>query len=199
MKWSDFFKALGLNMDEEMEKTDTQTVNVDKKVNKNDNVESSNNVVDKKEDKVEEVKTEEKKMVLPKYDTKTGLFDIKDVDNEELKALLKLSNDTVKGKANTELINKAIADKMSTVKLVKGISNDLVLGALDRSGIKVTDGKVTGVDEAFDSLMTSQSGLFVADKGTSKSNPLLEGFNPQNNVQQGTVPNSFVEAFSMME
>lgn len=199
MKWSEILKKLGINLEDEVDLTDTQTLDVDSKSNKDNNVEFSNSSVEKKEDKVEEVKTEVKEMVLPKYDTKTGLFDLKDVDNEELKALLKLANDTVKGKANTELINKAIAEKMSTVKLVKGISNDLVLNALDKSGIKVTDGKVTGVDEAFNSLMTSQSGLFVADKETSKSNPLLEGFNPQNTTQQGVVPNSFVEAFSMME
>ena len=41
--------------------------------------------------------------------------------------------------------------------------------------------------------------MFVADKQNTSSNPMLEGFNPQNTQQSGTVPNSFVDAFGMME
>ena len=178
MTLREFFKRLGINLEEEIEETSTETVEQNVEENKNNVVESTNKTTEKKvEPVVEEKKQEVKKMA--KYNAKTGLWDYSDVEDAELKAQYKLANDTIRAKANAELINKAIDEKMSSVKLIAGISSDFVKNALDRTGIKVTDGQVTGVEEAFNNLKTAQSGLFVADKQT-KSNPTLEGFNPKN-------------------
>lgn len=147
-------------------------------------------------EKKEEIK-EVKKMVVPKYDTKTGLFtNLEGIEDAELKAVLKLANDTVKANANSALIAKAIDTKLGSIKLADGISSDVILAVLDRTNIKVTDGKVSGVDEAFEALQKSNTGLFKPDGKEDISSPILEGFNPvQNNL--GRTPNSFAEAIAM--
>lgn len=159
---------------------------------------------DKKDIVKDEPKQEVKKVAAPKYDSKTGLFDLKDIEDEELKAVLKAANDNVKSKANLAAIDKALSDKVNTLKLAKGITADFILKNIDKSGIKVGDDGVTGVDEAIAGLQKSQAGLFeVESKGNGNNsgfNPNMTGFNPQAN-QNGNnkVPNSFAEAFSMMD
>lgn len=159
-------------------KTDSATSNVDRNI-KND-----------KEEKVMAV--DYSKL----YNSSTGLFDVSGIEDEGLKAVLKTANKAVKDKSNNEKIEKAISDKLATLKLADGISSNTVLKLLDRSNIKITDDGVTGVNEAFDSLKSSDSGLFKENKNTSS--PLTEGFNPQNKAANGNyTPNSFMEAFSM--
>lgn len=144
----------------------------------------------------EEIKESEvKKMVVPKYDTQSGLFSLDGIEDAELKAVLKLANDTVRANANSALIAKAIDTKIGSIKLADGISSDVILAVLDRSNIKVTDGKVSGVDEAFEALKTNNAGLFA--KENNASNPVLEGFNPAPVTNTGRVPNSFAEALAM--
>lgn len=178
MKWSDFFKKLGINMDEEMDDTSTETSKVDKEVKK-ENVSNVTNVPVKEVVNVVEKKVEDKKMILPKYDEKTGLFTgLNELDNEDLKTLLKSVNTSVKTKANQEKINNAIKSKMDTLKLIDGVSSDVVMKLLDTNGIKVQDDEVVGVNEAFDNLVKSQAGLFKANTETKKEepSPMLEGF-----------------------
>lgn len=195
MKLSDILKRFGIDLDTEIDDTEEKTSGVNnEEIKKDVKVENVTKEVTK-----ESVKTEEDKKVKLNYDSKTGLFDLSNIEDAELKAVLKEANNNVKAKDNKILVDKAVTDKMATVKLAKGITADFVVKALDLSNVKVTDGAVTGLDEAFNSLMTSQSGLFVADKETKESNPMLEGFNPMNSAQQGVAPNSFMEAFSMME
>ena len=159
-------------------KTDSTTSNVDRNI-KND-----------KEEKVMAV--DYSKL----YNSSTGLFDVSGIEDEGLKAVLKTANKAVKDKSNNEKIEKAISDKLATLKLADGISSNTVLKLLDRSNIKITDDGVTGVNEAFDSLKSSDSGLFKENKNTAS--PLTEGFNPQNKAANGNyTPNSFMEAFSM--
>lgn len=144
----------------------------------------------------EEIKEEVKKnMGIPKYDTKTGLFNLDGVEDGELKAVLKLANDTVKANNNNALITSAINAKVDSIQLAKGISKDVVLAVLDKNLIKVTDGAVQGVDEAFAKLQNDNSGLFAA-KAETKSNPILEGFNPMQSSST-RIPNSFAEAYAM--
>lgn len=143
----------------------------------------------------EENKEEVKKMAVPKYDTQSGLFSLDGIEDAELKAVLKLANDTVRANANSALIAKAIDTKIGSIKLADGISSDVILAVLDRSNIKVTDGKVSGVDEAFEALKTNNAGLFA--KENKESNPVLEGFNPVPVTNTGRVPNSFAEALAM--
>lgn len=220
MKISDLLKKLGIDLDKEVdesnenkEKTEKKTSGVDNDKNKNSNikVDTDNDNIstdDKSNDNTSVItdnaikKEEVKKNMIPKYDTKTGLFDLSGIEDGELKAVLKLANDTVKTNKNSQIIAKAIDDKLGTVKLADGITKDAILTLLDRSGIKVTEDGVTGINEAFDSLKSAQAGLFKVDTKDVKSNPILEGFNPQGNTSQtanGGVPNSFVEAFSIME
>lgn len=132
------------------------------------------------------------------YNSNTGLFDVSGIEDEGLKEVLKTANKAVKDKNNNAKIEKAISDKLATLKLADGISSNTVLKLLDRSNIKVTDDGVTGVNEAFDSLKSSDSGLFKANKNSSS--PLIEGLNPQNKAMNGNyIPSSFAEAFSLEE
>ena len=149
--------------------------------------------VEKEENNKE--KDEVKKMAVPKYDTQTGLFSLEGIEDAELKAVLKLANDTVRANANSALIAKAIDTKLGSIKLADGISSDVILAVLDRTNIKAVDGKVTGVDEAFEALKTNNAGLFA--KENKESNPVLEGFNPVPVTNTGRVPNSFAEALAM--
>lgn len=135
------------------------------------------------------------KMTVPKYDTQTGLFSLEGIEDAELKAVLKLANDTVKAHLNMSLVAKAIDDKLNSIKVAEGISKDIISKLIDRSNIKVTDGKVSGVDEAFEALKTNNAGLFA--KENKESNPVLEGFNPVTVTNTGRVPNSFAEALAM--
>lgn len=200
MKLIDFFKKLGLNLDADVDMTEKTTSDESKGINNLEN-EKEKSDVDKPTEEVEKPKenntTEEVKKLKLNYDKNTGLFDLKDIEDEEVKAVLKMANDTVKSNANKALIDKAISDKLGTIKLNKGITNDVVLKMLDLTNVKVADGSVTGLEEAFNNLKTTQSGLFINDKETS--NPLLEGFNPKNTSQGNSSPNSIEEAFAMME
>lgn len=180
MKLADIFKKLGINLEDEIEESSTETSKLENKDLKNDNVETKNNNDNKDNIIVKEteaVKVEDKKMVLPKYDEKTGLFTgLNEVDNEDLKVLLKSVNNSVKTRTNNEKINKAISDKVNSLKLIDGITSDVVIKMLDTTGIKIQDDEVVGIDEAFDNLVKSQAGLFKANKETDKPSPMLEGF-----------------------
>ena len=149
--------------------------------------------VEKEENNKE--KDEVKKMAVPKYDTQTGLFSLEGIEDAELKEVLKLANNNVRAKENSQLIAKAIDTKLGSIKLADGISSDVILAVLDRTNIKAVDGHVTGVDEAFEALKTNNAGLFA--KENKESNPVLEGFNPAPVTNTGRVPNSFAEALAM--
>lgn len=195
------------NKNDDNNKKDKDTENKDNKTteNKNGTASSTSNVnggIDNLGDnKPKNNDKEEEKVAVDYsklYDSKTGLFDVSGIEDEGLKAVLKTANKTIKDKANSEKIEKAINDKLSTLKLADGISSNTVLKLLDRSNIKVTEDGITGINEAFDSLKSSDSGLFKANK--TQSNPLTEGFNPQNKTTNGNyIPNSFAEAFSLEE
>lgn len=187
MKLLDLLKRIGLNPEDDVDLTENETLEEKK----------GNNLILKngeKDDKGEDLKTsevppsnepapevKEVKQVLPKYDSKTGLFDLSGVEDGELKDLLKTANANTKAKAEQKIIEDAVSAKLGTLKIAKGISTDAVSKLLDRTGIKVVDGKAVGVDEAFDTLKGANAGLFVSES-KEKSNPMLEGFNPQNNI-----------------
>lgn len=192
MKISDFLKALGIDIDKEINDTSKDTSNVDNKSKKEN--------LDIKDDVTDDKKVEDKKNMELKYNENTGLFDLSNIEDESIKSVLKKANDTVKKTANSVKIEKAVDNKLASLKLNDGITIDAVKKLADLSGVKIdSDGNVTGIDEAFDNLAKEQSGLFKVDKKENVSNPMMEGFNPQKSVQQNAVPNSFTEAFSMME
>lgn len=195
MKLIDFLKKLGINVDEEIDVTDkkeeetkTKTSEVNKDVDKKEEDKSDNNTSDKKEetkDKKEEVKEEPK--VELKFDEKTGLFDLKGIEDESIKAVLTKANAYTINTANQVKIDRAFDEKMASLKIRKGITTDAVRSLVKMDGIKVEGDKVVGIDEAFENLQKEQSGLFV-QRQTAESNPMLEGFNPvQNSNNNGAL------------
>lgn len=121
--------------------------------------------------------------VSVKYDVNTGLFSgFKDMQDEELRAVLKLANDTVKANKTKATIESAVNKKFGQYKVNDGITTDIVKKLLDLSNVKVDDdGNVTGVDEAFKSLRDSNSGLFKSDNDNKSTAPQLEGYSKANN------------------
>jgi hypothetical protein len=195
MKWSDFFKKIGLNIDEEMEgkvennkDTSDKTSDVNNMSNKNnsDNKSDDANKEDNKTDeeisdnnKEKEDEQGDEQMDL-KFDDKTGLFDISDIKDEGVKSVLQRANDYTVKTANNVKIDKAFNEKMSSLKIRKGITADAVKKLINFDDIKVEGDKVIGIDEAFENLQKEQSGLFV-QRNQADSNPVLEGFNPVQN------------------
>lgn len=195
MKLIDFLKKLGINVDEEIDVTDkkeeetkTKTSEVNKDVDKKEENKSDNNTSDKKEEtkeQKEEIKEEPK--VELKFDEKTGLFDLKGIEDESIKAVLTKANAYTINTANKVKIDKAFDEKMAGLKIRKGITTDAVRSLVNMDGIKVEGDKVVGIDEAFENLQKEQSGLFV-QRQTAESNPMLEGFNPvQNSNNNGAL------------
>lgn len=202
MKLIDFLKKLGINVDEEIDVTDkkeeetkTGTSNVNKDVDKKEKEESDDDTSDKKEEAKEQKKEtkeqkeevkEEPKVEL-KFDEKTGLFDLKGIEDESIKAVLTKANAYTINTANKVKIDKAFDEKMAGLKIRKGITTEAVRSLVKMDGIKVEGDKVVGIDEAFENLQKEQSGLFV-QRQTAESNPMLEGFNPvQNNNNNGAL------------
>ena len=129
-----------------------------------------------------------------KFDEATGLFDLSNIENDDLKAVLGKANDTVVATSNRVKIDAAFNSKMSSVKIRKGITADAIRSLIKMDNVKVDkDGKVTGLDEAFDALQKEQSGLFV-NKGEKESSPVLEGYHPASG--NGAVDNSIDAALS---
>lgn len=201
MKVSDFLKKLGIDIDDDIDDTKTETSESDSK-SKNEEEVESNDKPDSNDDLAVDEKndTEDVKTMEIKFDENTGLFDLSNIEDESVKSVLKKANDTVKKTANQVKIDKAVDAKLASLKLNDGITTSAVRKLADLSGVKIDgDGNITGIDEAFDSLAKEQSGLFKVENKETGSNPIMEGFNPQGAIQQGVVPNSFSEAFSMME
>lgn len=204
MKLIDILKKLGINIDDEVELTDkkeekTETKTSDEKeVVNNSEVKTDENKTEEKdkktEEKVEEVKEEPTVELV--YDEKTGLFDTKDIKDESVIAVLTKANNYTINTANKVKIDKAFDEKMSGLKIRKGITPEAVRSLVKMDGIKVEDGKVVGIDEAFETLQKEQSGLFV-QRNQPESNPMLEGFNPvQNTNDNGSALNASLAALS---
>lgn len=195
MKIKDLLNKLFPNMEEEIDMTSETSSNL--YIDEDKSVEEKTTLLENNSEDKEETREEVEEMFkIPTF--KDGYFDLESTDNEELKAVLKTANDYHKEQANSALINSALDNKLAGIKLHRGITKDAVLTLLDKSNISVKDGKVIGVDEAFDALKSAQAGLFVSKKEV-ESNPVLEGFDPAKGGTANTAPNSFAEAFSMME
>lgn len=209
MKLEEALKTMGIDLDGEFDEASLAALNskgkdvlkseLDKKKETSNTI-NINVTGDKKEDK-QDTKQEDNKVAdysKIKFDNKTGLFDLATVEDEGLKALLQASNETVVKTANDVKINDAFNKKMSDVKLHKGITVDAVRSLINMDNVKVgADGKVTGLDEAFESLKKEQSGLFV-NRNTPESTPVLEGYNPAtgNNAGSNNVSNMELMALS---
>lgn len=204
MKLIDILKKLGINIDDEIELTEKKEEKTDSETSK------EKDIVINSEKKSEEVKTEEKAKETEEkieeqkeesevelvYDEKTGLFDTKGIKDESVLAVLTKANNYTINTANKVKIDKAFDEKMSGLKIRKGITPEAVRSLVKMDGIKVEDGKVVGIDEAFETLQKEQSGLFV-QRNQPESNPMLEGFNPvQNTNDNGSALNASLAALS---
>ena len=199
MKLIDILKKIGIDLDEEVDYANEQTLNSDSKSN-NEVVEDKKEKdevtpKDKKETKVEEKDTskdtkdtEETKLEI-KFDEKTGLFDLKGIEDNNIKAELQKANDYTIRTANNVKIEKAFNEKLSGLKIRKGITSEVIKKMINFDEVKVDGDNVVGLDEAFENLQKEQSGLFV-QRNQSESNPMLEGFNPVQNTDNSSALNA---------
>lgn len=191
MKWSDFFKKLGLNLDDEMEDTSKETSKEKDEVIKNENTDSSNINDDvNKEQETKEVtdsnKEEDKPMAFkaPKID-KNGFIDLTEVEDADIKAFFKTLNDSRKTELDARkaeddkrAVNDAITKYASNVKFADGWSLEDALKLGDFSKVANDENINKEIENAFTNLKTAKASMFVADKKVTKSTPVSEGFNP---------------------
>lgn len=199
MKWSDFFKKLGIDLESEVDETSTEASELNNVENKNVSVEQTTETK-----KVEE----DNKMAFkaPKID-KNGFYDLTDIEDADMKEFFKSRNSERKAELaarkaedDKRAVNDAITKYASSINFADGWSLDDALKLGDFSKVANDENISKEIKNAFANLKSTKAGMFVADKKETKtSNPMLEGFNPQNAQTTGAEANSFMEAFSMME
>ena len=199
MKLIDILKKIGINLDEEVEYTNEQTLNSDSKSNnkvvedkkEKDEVtpKDTKNTVEDTKNTGEDTKNTEEIKVEIKFDEKTGLFDLKGIEDNAIKAELQKANDYTIRTANNVKIEKAFNEKLSGLKIRKGITSEVIKKMINFDDVKVDGDNVVGLDEAFENLQKEQSGLFV-QRNQSESNPMLEGFNPVQNTDNSSALNA---------
>lgn len=190
MTVKDLFKKLGINIDDDVvidegtkddnkDGKDTKTNNKDTKEKTDDKENNKDNPKNKPSDEIynSDGRDKEVQKLDIKFDDKTGLFNLEGIEDESVKEVLTRANNYTITTRNNVAIDRAFNDKLSTLKLRKGITTDLVKKVIDLSNVKVDNDKVSGIDEAFEILQKEQSGLFI-QKNQPESNPNLEGFNP---------------------
>ena len=94
----------------------------------------------------------------------------------------------------SEAISKYAKDK---IKFSSGWSLADALKLGDFSKVVNDDNLEKNIEDAFTNLKSTKANLFI--KENNNSNPLFEGFNPQQSHNASQIPNSFMEAFSMQE
>ena len=179
MKLIDVLNKLGINLDKEVDYTEKKTYETNGESNNDNEVgneKEKENQKEKDKDKDKDKDKEEESVEIV-FDDKTGLFDTEKIKDEAIKGVLEKANTYTINKANQVKIDKAIDDKLGSLKIRKGITFDAVKSLLKVDNIKINGDKVTGLEEAFENLQKEQSGLFV-QRQTGESNPMLEGFNP---------------------
>ena len=206
MKLIDILKKIGIDLDKEVEYADEQTLNSDSKSNnevvkdkkekdevtpKNtkNTVEDIKNTGEDTKNTVEDINNTEENKVEIKFDEKTGLFDLKGIEDNAIKAELQKANDYTIRTANNVKIEKAFNEKLSGLKIRKGITSEVIKKMINFDEVKVDGDNVVGLDEAFENLQKEQSGLFV-QRNQSESNPMLEGFNPVQNTDNSSALNA---------
>lgn len=199
MKWSDIFKKLGIDLESEVDDASTESSELNNVEIKKDSVEQTTETKKVEEDKPMAFKA-------PKID-KNGFIDLTEVEDADIKAFFKTLNDSRKtelaarkAEDDKRAVNDAITKYASNVKFAEGWSLDDALKLGDFSKVVNDENINKEIENAFTNLKAAKAGMFVADKKETKtSNPMLEGFNPQNAQTTGAEANSFMEAFSMME
>lgn len=183
MKWSDFFKKLGLNIDDEMGESSTTDLennsNGNLKTEKDNSVKTDEKTSNSKEDKV-------MAFVKPKVD-KNGFIDLTNIEDADMKAFFKELNDSRKtelaarkAEDDKRTVDNAISKYAAGVKFSDGWTLDDALKLGDFSKVLNDENMQKEIENAFTNLKAAKAGMFVADKKveTKKSTPVLEGFNP---------------------
>ena len=206
MKLIDILKKIGIDVEEDVDYTNEQTLNSNSKSNnkaveykkekdevthKNtkNTVENTKNTGEDTKNTNEDTKNTEEIKVEIKFDEKTGLFDLKGIEDNAIKAELQKANDYTIKTANNVKIEKAFNEKLNGLKIRKGITSEVIKKMINFDDVKVDGDNVVGLDEAFEKLQKEQSGLFV-QRNQSESNPMLEGFNPVQNTDNSSVLNA---------
>ena len=191
MKWSDFFKKLGIDLESEVNDTSTDTSKERDVVIKNENTDSSNinddvNKEQETKDVTDSNKEEDKPMAFkaPKID-KNGFIDLTEVEDADIKAFFKTLNDNRKtelaarkAEDDKRAVNDAITKYASNVKFAEGWSLEDALKLGDFSKVANDENISKEIENAFTNLKAAKAGMFVADKQSTKSTPVSEGFSP---------------------
>lgn len=181
MKWSDFFKKLGIDLESEVDETSTESSELNNVEIKKDSVEQTTETK-----KVEE----DTKMAFkaPKID-KNGFYDLTDIEDADMKEFFKLRNSerktelaARKAEDDKRAVNDAISKYASGIKFAEGWSLDDALKLGDFSKVANDENISKEIENAFTNLKSTKAGMFVADKETKteKSSPVTEGFSPVN-------------------
>lgn len=124
------------------------------------------------------------------FNPQTMTFDPSKISDEATRNALQTVADAIRENNNALAIERAINDQIARSNIA--VSPETFRRCLNTEGIKVgTDGKVTGVTEAFEALRKSDAKLFIDSKENS---PLNEGFSPVNKTNASNNFKSFAEA-----
>lgn len=128
------------------------------------------------------------------YDETSGKIDTSKIKNPEVLAAIQKLEGRYSQERDARAISDALKAELSNYSI--RVSENTLEKMLDMSGIKVKDGKVTGIKEALDALKQSEPGIFK--NKDNEDNPLNEGFNPVEKKGSGDV-NTFTQAFKLMD
>ena len=128
------------------------------------------------------------------YDETSGKIDTSKIKNPEVLAAIQKLEGRYSQERDARAISDALKDELSNYSI--RVSENTLEKMLDMSGIKVKDGKVTGIKEALDALKQSEPGIFK--NKDNEDNPLNEGFNPVEK-KGGSDVNTFTQAFKLMD
>lgn len=127
-------------------------------------------------------------------DKSTGKIDTSKITNKEVADAFNTLAQVYSGKTEQQKLDKEIMAAVKKEKLA--VKPETVVSLLDKTSIKLVDGKVYGVDTSLEALKKSEPGLFK-NKGKATS-PLTEGFDPVNKAYTDSVaPRSLMEAVAM--
>ena len=177
MKWSDIFKKLGIDLESEVDETSTESSKLNNVEIKKDSVEQTTETKKLEEDTKMAFKA-------PKID-KNGFYDLTDIEDADMKEFFKSRNTERKAELaarkaedDKRAVNDAITKYASNVKFAEGWSLEDALKLGDFSKVANDENISKEIENAFTNLKAAKAGMFVADKQSTKSTPVSEGFSP---------------------
>lgn len=193
-------------VDEKQDSDNTDNNNEDDINNTDENNNTTDNKPDNETDTTDTADTDNKQDTLDNggntmdifeegwYDETSGKIDTSKIKNPEVLAAIQKLEGRYSQERDARAISDALRGELSNYSI--RVSENTLEKMLDMSGIKVKDGKVTGIKEALDALKQSEPGIFK--NKDNEDNPLNEGFNPVEKRGSGDV-NTFTQAFKLMD